>query len=492
MKNLFFLKKRTKRLLGVRAVVAVVLLASVFCMFVGCKKDDVTDGDQYVNQGTGQKTVINIMRANDDGMGDAWTELADEYMAQKTDVVVNVEGYDNWDTYTTHLSDRLENLVADGANSGGDGAAPNSGGDGAEADSAEVLPTIFVVKGRADIDRLKHTPEDLSGEPWVEKVVDKRLLSPIKKDGKVYGMPLNVEAFGFVYNKEMFEAAGINVDAITTFEDMKKAVQTLDAKIKSKQLEGSFPNLEAVFEFPGKDAGDSGNLFGSLAMSQEGEKHGDEGLYKAVNIEFANGVGLKDVVDLMTEYSKNASAKEKFLGISTEDAIEDGLAAERVAMVALKDDCLAKIAEEKEDVAAKMGIMQIPLKNGKEDSLLVGVESYLCIRQNATDVEKAAAKEFLGWLVTSDSGKNALVNKMNYVPAFTGFESLKNADGITRDVRKYIDHNRMITMTHQDFPEKWGNEAVGLGVQAYLTGEKAIEDVVSAAKKMWSDMRQNM
>lgn len=490
MKNLFFIKREEKCIVGMRTIALVVLMTSVFCLFTGCKKDEMTGDEQYVNEGVGQKTVINIMRTNDDGMGDAWTELAEEYMAQNNNVVVNVEGYDDWNTYTTYLSDRLENVMSgDGGEAAGNQEAEQAE---TEGNAAEVVPTIFVLKSHADIDRLKHTPEDLSGEAWVKNVVDKRLLSPISKDGKVYGMPLNIEAFGFVYNKEIFEAAGINADDLKTFEDIKKAVQTLDSKIKSEQLTASFPDLEAVFEFPGKDIGDSGNYLGSLALSEEGESLGEGGLYKATDIKFDKGEGLKQVVDLMTEYSTNASAKEKFLGISMEDAIEDGLAAERVAMVALTDDCLGKIKEEKEDIAAKMGILHIPMQNGKEDGLLIGAKSYLSVSANATTEEKAAAKDFLSWLVTSDSGKNNLVNKMNYIPAFTGFEAVENADGIARDVRKYIDNNRTITMVHHDFPENWGNEAVGLGVQAYLTGEKMFEDVVNEAKQMWGELRANM
>ena len=53
----------------------------------------------------------------------------------------------------------------------------------------------------------------LSAEGWVGNTVE-GLLDDVTKDGKVYGMPLAIEGYGFVYNKEIFEAAGIDVAAL--------------------------------------------------------------------------------------------------------------------------------------------------------------------------------------------------------------------------------------------------------------------------------------
>ena len=51
------------------------------------------------------------------------------------------------------------------------------------------------------------------------------------KDGKVYAIPLYMEGYGFVSNKQMFEDAGVSVDSMMNFEGMKAGFDTLREKI---------------------------------------------------------------------------------------------------------------------------------------------------------------------------------------------------------------------------------------------------------------------
>lgn len=43
-------------------------------------------------------------------------------------------------------------------------------------------------------------------------------------------MPFNQEGYGFIYNKEIFEKAGIDPATITSYEALENAVKTLDSK----------------------------------------------------------------------------------------------------------------------------------------------------------------------------------------------------------------------------------------------------------------------
>ncbi len=45
--------------------------------------------------------------------------------------------------------------------------------------------------------------EDLSDQEWLKNAVDGSL-DDVTLDGKVYGIPVSVEGYGLVYNKEIF------------------------------------------------------------------------------------------------------------------------------------------------------------------------------------------------------------------------------------------------------------------------------------------------
>ena len=77
--------------------------------------------------------------------------------------------------------------------------------------------------------------EDLSDQPWVENAVEGSL-EDVTLDGKVYGMPVSVEGYGLVYNKEIFEAAGIDVSTLTSYDAIDQAFADLQEQIDSGKL----------------------------------------------------------------------------------------------------------------------------------------------------------------------------------------------------------------------------------------------------------------
>ena len=56
--------------------------------------------------------------------------------------------------------------------------------------------------------------EDLSDQEWLKNAVDGSL-DDVTLDGKVYGIPVSVEGYGLVYNKEIFKDAGIDASTLT-------------------------------------------------------------------------------------------------------------------------------------------------------------------------------------------------------------------------------------------------------------------------------------
>lgn len=94
--------------------------------------------------------------------------------------------------------------------------------------------------------------EDLSDQEWLKNTVDGSL-DDVTLDGKVYGIPVSVEGYGLVYNKEIFKDAGIDASTLTSYDAIDKAFADLQNQIDSGKLKDKYPQLEAVEEYAAKE-----------------------------------------------------------------------------------------------------------------------------------------------------------------------------------------------------------------------------------------------
>ncbi|UTB42685.1 extracellular solute-binding protein [Agathobacter rectalis] len=116
-------------------------------------------------------------------------------------------------------------------------------------------PTIFSVGGFSDMKDYGDVIEDVSDLDIMQHALE-GTTDTFTKDGKVYAIPLYMEGYGFVINKQMFEDAGVSVDSMMNFEGMKAGFDTLKEKIDNGEMKDKYPNLEAVMEYPTKQSGD--------------------------------------------------------------------------------------------------------------------------------------------------------------------------------------------------------------------------------------------
>lgn len=93
--------------------------------------------------------------------------------------------------------------------------------------AAGEQPDIFNVGGYRELDTWLEYLEDLSGESWAKDALEVAK-EPMTKDGKLYGQPLALEGYGFIYNKDLFQKAGIT-EIPTTLEQLDQAAQKLQA-----------------------------------------------------------------------------------------------------------------------------------------------------------------------------------------------------------------------------------------------------------------------
>ena len=145
-----------------------------------------------------------------------------------------------------------------------------------------------------------------------------------------------------------------------------------------------------------------------------------------------------------------------------------------------------------EEIGNNLGILPMPLEGVNEDSIPVGIPMYWSINKDKSDEEKAAAKDFLNWLYTSDEGKEMVINDFNFIPAFKGYEdeSLQPKDPLSAAVLQYANDGKTMPWVFMGYPSGWGENVVGADIQKYLDGSMSWEDLVKHAQDTWAEERK--
>lgn len=159
-----------------RKVVSVILCGTmVLGMVTGCGSSKGGD--------SGDKVTINLYQ-NKSEISSQLQEAADKYTEENPNVTINVESIQGND-YNTNLKAKL---ISD--------------------DSVDIYALGDNITNMTDY------VEDLSDQEWLKNAVDGSL-DDVTLDGKVYGIPVSVEGYGLVYNKEIFKDAGIDASTLT-------------------------------------------------------------------------------------------------------------------------------------------------------------------------------------------------------------------------------------------------------------------------------------
>lgn len=344
-------------------------------------------------------------------------------------------------------------------------------------------PAIFNIGGPQDAKDWKSKLEDLSDQPWVSKAYS-GTLDAATLDGKHYGLPFDLEGYGFIYNKAIFEKAGIDASKINSYTDLESAVKTLD--LKKKDL-----GIDAVFCLPGKETWVTGLHLANVALSSEFEN----GLkaFNSKTVAFKYGDGLKKLLDLQINYGFKPDGTNKSINsVDYAAQVNKEFDQSKVAIIQQGNWIINDVTKDNADLAKNVGILPIPVDGaGKDGTIPVGVPNYWCVNSNKDTATKKAAKDFLNWLYTSDAGKSIIVNDAKFIPALSGYDTdaLKPKDALAKDVVKYSTEKKTIQWVFMGYPTGWGQNQLGADIQKYISGDLKWDDLIANAKKSWETSR---
>lgn len=97
--------------------------------------------------------------------------------------------------------------------------------------NAGEVPDVFITMGYKDLDTYGDYIYDFSGDEELKAVFDDLIdgytAGVVASDGKICGVPYSISAYGYVYNKSLFEQAGIET-LPTTYDELADVCAKLE------------------------------------------------------------------------------------------------------------------------------------------------------------------------------------------------------------------------------------------------------------------------
>ncbi|WP_019635959.1 ABC transporter substrate-binding protein [Paenibacillus fonticola] len=331
-------------------------------------------------------------------------------------------------------------------------------------------PDIFSNGGYTEMDMWLDKLEDLSDQPWVKDLIP-LAAEPMTKDGKVYGMPMNLEGFGYIYNKELFEKAGIST--------LPKTYSELEAVAKQLQDAGITPFANAYQEW-----WLMGNQGISVAFAQQDDVDGfiaglNDGSASIVgNEKFENWAKL---MKLTVDYgNKNP--------LTTDYNTQVTLFANGEAAM-MQEGNWAQTMIDSINPDLNVGVLPMPLGDDPQvnDKLTIGIPANLVINKESDAKEEA--KTFLNWLVTSDIGKEYIVKKFKFIPALSTIEATPEDMGdIGTELWNYIEADQIYSLQSSKFPDGVAQE-FGSVIQQYIAGQTDVNGWAENMQAAWDKLK---
>lgn len=330
-------------------------------------------------------------------------------------------------------------------------------------------PDIFPNGGYEEAKAWSRYLEDLSDQPWVEYAYDEAL-EPMTMDGKIYGMPINFEGYGFIYNKDLFAKAGINT-LPTTFTELKEAAKKLQALGITPFAVGYSDNWFFV-------------LMLNIAIAHQEDP---DAFMQGLNDGTQTFQGNKEIeefiqmLDLTVEYGN-----EDFLTTDYNSEVEL-FATGRTAILKQGNWVQSKIDQITPNM--NIGFLPMSINDGpRNDALPIGVSNNWAVNKESSPEKKKEAKRFLNWMVSSEVGKKFMKEQFHFISAFKNIETDRSG-ALVDDLMRYVEEKKTLSWNWFKFPSRV-REEFGYIMQAYVGKQLSRDQLLQELQKSWDKVEK--
>lgn len=283
-------------------------------------------------------------------------------------------------------------------------------------------PTLFSLQPGAESQEMSDYLEDLGDLSFADKI-GAGMADVIA--GKTVGIPYTVEGFGLVYNGELAKVGELtSVDALISALESSKAAGVNGLGLSQEDYFLIAHILNAPF-----------------AVQEDPDTYLQKVLGGEVRI--AENDAFVEFGKLMEGIRANCTNP---VDVTYDNNCGD-FATGKTAMIHQGNWCYSMFADY--EIGFDMGIAAVPIQGNNKLSVSVPTAWY--VNTDASDDEKALAKEFLEWLYTSETGTDYLMNKFKFIPVVEGMTS-ESLDPVSQSVADAVASGNTIPWVMADWP----------------------------------------
>ncbi|MRX73884.1 extracellular solute-binding protein [Bacillus lacus] len=422
-----------------RIILSLMAVLFTFGIVAGCSSSG-SSGEEKPKSGSGDVVTLNFFQFKVE-IADQLQKLIDEFEAEHPNIKIKLE------------------TVGGGADYGGALKAKFASGE---------KPDIFNNGGFKELELWKEHLADLSEEPWAEHVLPIGKVPMTDEEGKLYGMPVNLEGYGFIYNKDLFKEAGVT-EPPTNITELKAAAEKLEAK-----------GINAFSAGYGEWWVIGQHLLNIPFAQQEDPEAFIAGLYDGSekipgNEQFKN---FKSVLDAELKFSNDNPLTTDY---NTQVTL---FASGETAMLQQGNWTENMIYEINPDM--NMGFLPISMTDDENaDRLPVGVPNNWVINKNSEHLEEA--KQFLNWMVSSETGKRYITEEFAFIPAFDNIEPEGLGD-LGQSILEYSKEEKTIPWTWFRWPDG-ANKEFAASIQEYAAGKIDYDTLLERFQSTWDNLK---
>ncbi len=365
-------------------------------------------------------------------------------------------------------------------------------------------PTIFQVNGPIGYESWKDYCLNIEDSDFAKLLSDKSLAIR-DADGKgIYAVPYVVEGYGIIYNDAIMEKYFALENRATTIENAEQInnFDTLKAVVDDMTAHKSELGIDGVFASTSLSSGEDWRwqthllnvpLYYEFRDSEDYNDPTIAGL-NAKEIAFRYAQNYRNIFDL---YTNNSISEKGILGSkSTSDSMAE-FALSRVAMVQNGNWAWSQIRDVKGNTVKEEDIKFLPIYTGIEgeenQGICIGTESYLAINKDASQDQQKKSLDFLYWLFSSETGKDYVTNKLDFITPFNSFADADlPSDPLAREVVRYMNDptKQTVPWIFTSFPSDVFKTEVGGGLLEYVQGNTDWSTLEDTVKSMWKSERK--
>ena len=356
----------------------------------------------------------------------------------------------------------------------------------------DEAPTLFQVNGPVGLATWKDYCLDLKDTDLYKHVKSDDFV--LKEGEEVKGIAYVIETYGLIYNKTALEAyckmdgAKItSIDQLNNFDTLKAVAEDIQARKAEVSVASGF-DIEGAFSSAGMDSSSDWRFKTHLANLPIYYEYKADGIGSTDAIKGTYLDNYKNIWDL---YINNATCEPSMIATKTGDDSTAEFALGNAVFYQNGTWAYQNIIDA--GVLTDDDIAMMPIYVGAEgeenQGLCTGSENYWCINSKASEEDIKATEDFLNWVVTSDTGRDAVANKMGFDTPFDTFADGYTANNVFIDnSNEYIAAGKTpVSWNFSTIPSETWKDNVGSALTEYAQGTGDWDAVKKAFVDGWAE-----